>query len=210
MQIIAGRQTHRAYLFEMKIIAGERKGHSIKTPEGKQTRPTLSRVREALFSIIAGDIPGSVFCELFAGSGVIGLEALSRGAKHAIMVEQNRQAIQCLQDNVKRLRYEDQATVVRTDVYSWKPPTNHHSPDIVFADPPYDSAELSRVMSMLQRWPLKPDTLVIVQSAASSAPETTLRHLRTTKYGNSALHFYLVEDNQPETGAADQPSMVSR
>lgn len=194
----------------MKIIAGDRKGHTIKTPEGQQTRPTLSRVREALFSIIAGDIPGSVFCELFAGSGVIGLEALSRGAEHSIMVEQARPAILCLQDNVSRLRYNDQATVVREDVYRWKPPTGNRSPDIVFADPPYDSAELSRVMSTLERWPLKPDTLVIVQSAATSTPKTTLRHLRTTKYGNSALHFYLVEEKPTANNGPDQPSMVSR
>src|SRR5690349_1287549 len=91
----------------MKIISGERKGHSLATPAGRETRPTLSRVRESLFSIIAGDIPGCTFYDLFAGGGAIGLEAMSRGASRGIFVESAREPYRCLVRNIEKLRYKE-------------------------------------------------------------------------------------------------------
>lgn len=193
----------------MKIIAGERKGHTIQTPEGTKTRPTLSRVREALFSIIAGDVPDAVFCELYAGSGSIGLEALSRGAKRAIFVELAREPFRCLNDNVTRLRYTDQAELIQADVLKWSPPVEDAAPDIIFADPPYASDAIDKLITCLEQWPMKPDTLVIVQSPTTFQVKSGMQHLRTATYGATALHFYL---GNPTVYAvsADQPATDSR
>lgn len=202
--------TPHAYPLIMKIIAGDRKGHTIRTPDGMKTRPTLSRVRESLFSIIAGDVPGTVFCELFAGSGSIALEALSRGASHAIMVEQARGAANCLRDNIKRLRYESQSTVIQTDVYRWQMPAGASAPDIIFADPPYEPSEIDKFVVRLERWDLKPNALVILQTSAGYEPKVSLKHLRTANYGNTALHFYLVDPSTATVAVSNQPVTESK
>lgn len=189
----------------MKIIAGERKGHIIQTPPGDLTRPTLSRVRESLFSIIAADVPDARFTELYAGSGSIGLEALSRGAHSAVFVEENRTACTCLRENIRRLNYTGRATLTQADVLKWTPPTGEQAPDIIFADPPYDPVATTAFMERAARWELKPDTLLIVQTSAKFQPETTMHHLRSVSYGNTALHFYL---GKPPATA--QPATESR
>lgn len=174
-----------------------------------KTRPTLSRVREALFSIIAGDVPDAIFCELYAGSGSIGLEALSRGAKRAIFVEMAREPFTCLKENVARLRYTQQSELVQTDVLKWEPGTGDVAPDIIFADPPYAADDIDKLMARLEQWQMKPDTLVIVQTAASCAVKSGLQHLRTATYGATALHFYL--GNPTDTAlSADQLATDSR
>lgn len=181
----------------MKIIAGERKGHVLTTVNGLKTRPTLSRVRESLFSIIAGDVPDSLFCELFAGTGSIGLEALSRGARRAIFVEAARDPQQCLRQNIGKLHYTDRAEVVNGDVYKWSIPTGNQAPDIIYADPPYDAALIEKLVHKLEKSQLESGTLVILQTPAHFQLSTTMQHLRTAKYGSTALHFLLPAN--PET-----------
>lgn len=193
----------------MKIIAGEKKGHIIQTPPGALTRPTLSRVRESLFSIIAGDVPDARFYELYAGSGSIGLEALSRGARSAVFVEEHRLACACLRENISRLKYTDQATLIQSDVLKWTPPGGDQAPDIIFADPPYDPAATAAFFARAEQWTLKADTLLIVQTAAKYKPDSTLHHLRSVSYGNTALHFYLGK-NSAAGETADQPATGSR
>jgi len=176
----------------MKIIAGEKKGHILKTPEGRQTRPTLSRVRESLFSIIAGDIPGCVFCDLFAGTGAIGLEALSRGADKAIFVEAGREPFRCLKQNIEKLHYADSAQAIDADATRWNLSDAKWMPDIIFADPPYQADLIKKFASHLAAAPLQPDTLIILQiPAGMENPLPEFKHLRTVKYGPTALHFYL-------------------
>lgn len=191
----------------MKIIAGERKGHTIATIPGSKTRPTLSRVRESLFSIIAGDVPGSTFCELFAGTGSVGLEALSRGARNAIFVEVARDAGNVLRQNIRKLNYTDRAELVAADVFRWTIPSGNKTPDIIFADPPYDPALVEKLVQKLDEAQLSQNTLIILQTSDKVQPTTKMQHLRTAKYGSSALHFYL-----PRVIDADgvQPVMDSR
>lgn len=177
----------------MKIIAGERKGHSLDTPSGTETRPTLTRVRESLFSIIAGDLPGSTFYDLFAGAGIIGLEALSRGAERAVFVESAKKPYQSLQTNIERLRYQDRARAVMSDAMSWPIPGDLSNSQIIFADPPYQPEVIEKFLRRLESSKIDPDTLIILQTPARFKAESeVLRHLRTAKYGNTALHFYLV------------------
>lgn len=178
----------------MKIIAGERKGHNLATPKGQQTRPTLARVRESVFAIITGDVPGSIFCDLFAGAGAMGLEALSRGAAKAIFVEAAREPVACLKSNIEKLRYQDVAIVHTIDAFRFQIPTEAYAPDIIFADPPYQPAIIDKLVERLEGADLKAEALVILQTPAYYKPNVRKhRHLRTEKYGSTAVHFYLVE-----------------
>jgi len=192
----------------MKIISGEKKGHTLKTPDGDKTRPTLSRIRESLFSIIAGDIPGSVFCELFGGCGSIALEALSRGAERAVIVEMARAPLQCIRDNIRKLQYQDRVQVVATDAFRWKIPGGGDSPDIIFADPPYDEELINRLLRHLESSRISPDALIIVQAPSQMQIMTSMQHLRTATYGATSLHFMLsatpLEKLESDTGSSVQ------
>ncbi len=127
----------------MRIIAGQRRGHKFDGPKGGRTRPTSDLVRESLFNILGEAVSGLVVVDLFAGTGALGLEALSRGAARAIFVEQNRENVALIHRNLTTLRYEDRARVVGTDAFRWarsfEPIDNE--PLVVFLDPPYREYE---------------------------------------------------------------------
>ncbi len=122
----------------MRIVAGSARGRRLAVPEGTTTRPTTDRVREATFNALfsLGAIEGSTFCDLFAGSGALGLEALSRGAEHCTFVERDRAALRVLNDNIEALGFADQSTVVSADATRWIGSAGYF--DVVLADPPYD------------------------------------------------------------------------
>src|SRR5437879_617439 len=103
----------------MRIIAGERRGHKIDGPKGHSTRPTSDLVRESFFNILRELVVDRVVVDLFAGTGALGLEALSRGASRAIFVERNRENVALVYRNVATLRYEDRVRVLATDAYRW-------------------------------------------------------------------------------------------
>jgi 16S rRNA (guanine966-N2)-methyltransferase len=128
----------------MRIIAGQRRGHKFDGPKGNATRPTSDLVREALFNIIGESIDGFAVVDLFAGTGALGLEALSRGASHAIFVERNRENVALIHRNVATLRYEDRGRVITADAYRWArgfEPLDDE-PMAVFLDPPYREFEV--------------------------------------------------------------------
>ena len=122
----------------MRIIAGEWRGRPLKAPAGMATRPTTDRAREAWMSIIQPSLDGAQVLDLFAGSGALGLEALSRGAAHATFVEDDPKDITALRQNLATLRAEDRATVVRGDAVRFVRELGAGSFDIAFADPPYE------------------------------------------------------------------------
>lgn len=119
----------------MRIIAGEFGSRRIAGPPGRTTRPMLDRVREALFSSIQGRLAGARVLDLFAGSGSLGLEALSRGAQHVRFVERGVPALEALRENVAALGVRDRVTIVADD--AMKPATWGPAPDLAFLDPPY-------------------------------------------------------------------------
>jgi 16S rRNA (guanine966-N2)-methyltransferase len=128
----------------MRIIAGQRRGHKIDGPRPTaDLRPTSDFVRESLFNMVGGLMEDRVAVDLFAGTGAIGLEALSRGADHAIFVERDREAVALIHRNIARLRYEDRTHVRLADAYRWarnfRPKGDQ--PLAVFLDPPYRDAE---------------------------------------------------------------------
>ena len=121
----------------MRIVAGEWGGRRIQAPPGQGTRPTTDRVREAWMSTVAPYLPGARVLDLFAGSGALGLEALSRGAVAATFVEQDPRAVAVLRDNVRALGAEDAARVVRADAVKYARGLGAGAFDVAFADPPY-------------------------------------------------------------------------
>ena len=120
----------------MRVITGKARGVQLKTPDGMQTRPTADRVKEALFSIINFDIPGSRVLDLFGGTGQLGIEALSRGAKSAVFVDATEQACKLIRENLKRTKLEADGRVVRSDYLDYLNRCREQY-DIIFLDPPY-------------------------------------------------------------------------
>ena len=130
----------------MRIIAGERRGHKFDGPKGQGTRPTSDLVRESVFNILGTLVEDRVAVDLFAGTGALGLEALSRGASRAVFVEQDRECVGLIYRNVATLRFEDRVRVLATDAYRWArsfTPVDD-APMVVLIDPPYRDYESRR------------------------------------------------------------------
>ncbi|MGB7978128.1 MAG: 16S rRNA (guanine(966)-N(2))-methyltransferase RsmD [Chlamydiales bacterium] len=124
----------------LKIIAGKWKGRALKTPKGGSTRPTQGMLREAIFNICQNEVGGARFLDLFAGSGAMGLEALSRGAAHATFIEQNRQAIACIKENIGILKGEAETSIVGMEASRAVELLARQKAlfDLIYIDPPYD------------------------------------------------------------------------
>lgn len=149
----------------MRVIAGKARRLNLKTPEGMDTRPTTDRIKETLFNMITPDLPDTVFIDLFSGSGGIGIEALSRGARHAYFVENNKRAVSCIQENLNFTRLSEDATILRQDVLSALSGIHEKEADIIFMDPPYGQEYERQVLSVLHTMPyVTPDTLVIIEA----------------------------------------------
>lgn len=132
----------------MRVITGKARGVALKTPEGMLTRPTADRVKEALFSIIQFDIPGARVLDLFGGTGQLGIEALSRGAKHSVFVDAREDACRLIRENLKRTRLEADATVVRSDYLDYLKRCRD-SFQIIFLDPPYAEVFLENALKQI-------------------------------------------------------------
>ncbi len=149
----------------MRVIAGRARSLKLKTPEGTGTRPTTDRIKETLFNMIQGEIPGCVFIDLFAGSGGIGIEALSRGASHAYFVENGKEAISCISDNLCFTKFTDSATLLKQEVFSALSMIHEKEADIIFIDPPYQAGYEERVFQALKAQPyVTENTLLILET----------------------------------------------
>jgi 16S rRNA (guanine966-N2)-methyltransferase len=146
----------------VRIVAGQYRGRRLTTPAGLDTRPTSDRVRESLFNIL-GDIEGLRVLDLFAGSGALGLEALSRGAASAVLVENERRAVEAIEANVDAIGTQD-ARVVRGDALAWLRRAEGEF-DLVFLDPPYSSArDVAGSLTQLLPHVLAEDALIVSES----------------------------------------------
>src|SRR5207249_1782768 len=142
----------------MRVIAGEFRSRRLKTLPGQSLRPTPDRLREALFNVLAPRIEGTTFLDAYAGTGAVGIEALSRGAARAIFIEKNPDAVRIIEENLASLGVEDRATVVRSAASS---ALGRFEADIYFLDPPYASpAEYRAALGLLGA---RPATLVLAQ-----------------------------------------------
>ena len=175
----------------MRIIAGSRKGARIAAPKGTDTRPTSDRVREAAFSLI-GPVEDAAVLDLFAGSGAMGLEALSRGARACVFVEADRDAARAIDRNLEKLRLTG-ATVVRRDALTALAADAAAGKryDLVLVDPPYEA--FSRVQSGLATYlpaVLGPDGLVVVETSAREEPQLPLAVKKSRRYGSTLVTLF--------------------
>ena len=132
----------------MRVITGKARGIQLKTPEGMLTRPTADRVKEAMFSIINFDIPGAAVLDLFGGTGQLGIEALSRGARSAVFVDAREDACKLIRENLKRTKLEQDAKVVRSDYLVYLSRCREQF-DIILLDPPYAEVFLENALKRI-------------------------------------------------------------
>lgn len=163
----------------MRVIAGEFGGRKLVAPEGNTTRPTTDKVRQAVFNSLAsmGVLEGAVVADLYAGSGALGIEALSRGAEKCTFVERDRNALNALRENVKALRLDDRATIYGSDVIAWVPAMR--GVDIVFIDPPYDFDQWHELLGKVDAG------LVVAESDEPVEPHPGYTQLRSRRYGRT-------------------------
>ena len=149
----------------MRVIAGEARSLPLKAPQGQDTRPTTDRIKETLFNILQTRIPCNVFIDLCSGSGAIGIEAISRGARRAYFVENGREAAKCIADNLHFTKFEDRATLLKQDVLGAIPFIHEREADVIFMDPPYEAGLEEPVLAALSKAPyVTGHTLVIIEA----------------------------------------------
>jgi 16S rRNA (guanine966-N2)-methyltransferase len=180
----------------MRVVAGELGGRRLVAPDGTSTRPTTDRVREAIFNSLesAGVLEDALIADLFAGSGSIGIEALSRGAEHCVFVERDRRALRALEENIDSLDLNSRVKVLAADANSV---AGRLDVDIVFADPPYDFDGWDRLLGALRAG------LVVAESGAEIEAPDGWATIRTRKYGRTRVTFLerIVPDEQPTSPA---------
>ena len=171
----------------MRIIAGSRKGHTINAPRGEATRPTSDRVRENVFNIL-GPIDGASVLDLYAGSGAMGLEALSRGAARAVFVEADRDAVRAIERNLDKLRLK--ATVLERDALAVLT-TERTKYDLVFVDPPYDMySDLEPKLARYLPAVLADDGVLVLETGARVEPGLPLDERTSRRYGQARVTVY--------------------
>ena len=149
----------------MRIITGKAKGIKLKTLEGNETRPTAERVKEAVFSMLQFDIEGRRVLDLFSGSGQMGLEAISRGASYAVLVDRSREAIKIIEENAKRTRLYDQCKIINSDASEYIRRAVGEKFDIIFLDPPYASNLYAPILkAILKAKCIKPTSIIVLES----------------------------------------------
>ncbi len=151
----------------MRVIAGKCRSLPLRSVPGKTTRPTTDRIKETLFNILQTDIPGAVFLDLFAGSGAIGIEALSRGAAHAWFVENDRSAVRVIRDNLHFTKLEEDADVMQIDAVDAAAMLSGKTVfDVVFMDPPYgQDLERKVLLSMRDAACIHAETLFVIEAS---------------------------------------------
>jgi 16S rRNA (guanine(966)-N(2))-methyltransferase RsmD len=180
----------------MRIIAGTRKGRKLHAVGGLPIRPTADRLRESVFNILAGEMAGAVVLDLFAGTGSMGMEALSRGAESCVFVEKNAQAVNLIRRNLTRCGLAERAQVVRRDILRGLDFLNpgERMFDTIFLDPPYNQGYVTSTLLLLDRYRcLHPEGRIVVEHSRSEDLPEEMTHLWETdrrRYGKTLVSFY--------------------
>ena len=174
----------------MRIVAGSKKGHRIAAPKGVVTRPTGDHVREAAFSLV-GPVAGAAVLDLFAGSGAMGLEALSRGAAGCVFVERDREATRVIQSNLEKLGLTGAVVARSVEAVLRGESSRGRRYDLVLADPPYEEWKAHEpTLAELLPAVLADDALVVVETAADVEPELPLDLVTTRRYGSARITVF--------------------
>lgn len=178
----------------VRIVSGKFGGRKIEAPDTARTHPMSERARGALFNSLASFVDGAEVLDAFAGTGALGLEALSRGARHATFIERDRIAQKVLAANITTLNCDDDATLIRTTVANWIETSGQPQFDLIFADPPYHDPQFSTAQKLLGL--LKPNGLMILSHPGRGEvpTKTGVVVVDNRSYGNAHLTFYRREE----------------
>ncbi len=181
----------------IRVISGKAKGRKLKTVPGDTTRPVMDRVKESLFNILGADVQGSRWLDLFAGTGSVGIEALSRGAAYCLFLDTSRAAITTIRDNLRTTGLEDVASIVKVDAFSYLSgsPAENAGFEVIYVAPPQYKGMWQHALEMIDARPqwLLPDGLVVVQIDPKEYLELSFQNLvlyDQRRYGNTLLCFY--------------------
>ena len=174
----------------MRIISGTARGRKLKEPQGKDTRPTTDKVKESLFNIIQFELEGRRVLDLFAGTGQLGLEALSRGAEHCTFVDQRRESVTLVKENIKLCRFEERSQVVLGEAQTFLRSCRERF-DVILLDPPYQTNLLEQCVEKIARFDiLREHGIIVCESGAEwTVPPMTLPYEtgREYRYGQIKL-----------------------
>jgi 16S rRNA (guanine(966)-N(2))-methyltransferase RsmD len=176
----------------MRIIAGELKGRRIEAPKWEGLRPTSDKLRETLFNVLAPRVLGSRVLDAYAGTGAVGIEALSRGAAHVTFVERDPRAARLIEANLRRCGVDDRYAIIRAGLADIVTRLGAERFDIIFLDPPYSAGTLAEAVALADRVAAA-DTVVVVEHASrNEAPRAAggVSRVRELRSGDSALSFY--------------------
>lgn len=178
----------------MRVVAGKARGLTLKTLDGDSTRPTRDMVREALFNIIAEKVPDAVFLDMFAGSGAIGIEALSRGAKKTYFIDSNKDAVSVINQNLNKARFNDNSVVLRGEFLKALDKIKNEKFDVIFIDPPYNKdLGVKAIEEVYKRNILQVDGIIVYETdRTEDVPEeiNVYKRYDYRKYGRNILNFY--------------------
>ena len=178
----------------MHIIAGQRRGAQLVAPKGMDTRPTQAKVKESLFNIIQAYVPEARVLDLFAGSGNLALEALSRGAQHAVMVDMDREAAACIRKNVDKLRFENCTSLYKCD---WRQAVAQ----LKTTAQPFRMLELNEMCAALADGGLLADEAMLVlehRTGEFGRPDKRFAEWKERTYADTQIHFYLYDSREEE------------
>lgn len=178
----------------MRIITGRARGVHLNTPKGEHTRPTAERTKEAIFSVLQFDLYKNRVLDLFAGSGQMALEAISRGAEYAVLCDSSREAVEAIRENAKKTRLSEQCTILFGDCFSVIKTLPKQTFDLVFLDPPYAKGLIPRALHALLDANLLSDGARLVCEAASfedvfSGEDVLASHFQIVKQSRYGVAF---------------------
>lgn len=182
----------------MRVTGGLARGMPIKAPKGMHTRPTSDKVREAMFETLGGHVVDAKVLDLFAGSGALGIEALSRGAGHVVFVDNSTQATRIINDNLKKTGFSEKGRIIRADfrLAIKKLENTGEKFDLMFIDPPYEGGLCEEVAAHLDKHPIAHrDTIVVVEHFKKAKLPRSISGIplvRTRSYGQTALSYFSV------------------
>lgn len=190
----------------VRVIAGTARGRRLKMVPGEGSRPVMDRAKEACFSKLGRRVAGSRFLDLYAGTGSVAIEALSRGAALAALVEQDPRALRVIRENLQLAGVQDRARVLRADVLSWLQKNPAQPYDIVYVAPPQYRGLWSQTLQLIDERPdwTHDDSIVVVQIDPAEREDLDLHRLAAfdqRRYGNTLLWYFQVSDEATKADA---------